>query len=346
MKEMPNCIWYESSKMWKIRCTYYDDNHKRKERVFSSKKSKQECIDKYYAYLSKPLCEVYNLFEQDKINRLGINSPSIRDTQTFGRVYFSQLKKDINSYKLNELQSFVNNLKKCDGKDMSEKYLSKLVSELNQFLRWAYNNEYLQEQVRGKIYVPKGHNVIGKEILTEEEIKKFEQLTDYHYHPYLLFLLYTGARPGEALYLKKDQIIDNCAYINGAVNWKRNVTNGKNLNAHRIIPLCDKAIDMIKIMEKKYPYSEYVFCSKDGKTYGNQSTAYYQLKNICEKKNIKTISLYCLRHTYISRIQNVLSLSQLKKVVGHSDSFDSLQVYAHQTKELNESIINNLNKVF
>lgn len=349
MNKVPNCIWKENKQMWIIRYCYYD-NGKRKEKVFSSKtkgnKGKEICINKYKEYMSQSLYDIYNLYLNDKINRLGINSPTVYDTKIFGKLYISKLTKDINSYKLSELQLFINNVKKQDGSDFSQKYLSKLVAEMNQFLKWSYNNYYLDEQIRGKLYVPKGHYVKEKNILSSDDITKFEELTHYHYHPYLLFLLYTGCRPGEALGLKKSDIIGNCAYIRRSVNIRHTITKGKNKNAIRIIPLCNKALSMIAIMEEKYPDSEYIFCSRNGQSFGNEQIAYNQLKLICKLNDITPISVYSLRHTFISRVQSQLNIAQLKKVVGHSSSMDTLSVYAHQTENLNKEIIDNLNNIF
>ena len=114
----------------------------------------------------------------------------------------------------------------------------------------------------------------------------------------MIILCCTGLRPSEAIGLKEEDIIGT-AYIKRGILTNEQISEGKTKNARRAVPLCELAIEQIKIMRERYP-----------------NTA------------------------------DILGMSVLHHTVGHSQSIDSIGVYAHFTTEEQEAIQTKLNDIF
>ena len=91
--------------------------------------------------------------------------------------------------------------------------------------------------------------------------------------------------------------------------------------------------------------AEYVFNIK------SQSTLRHRWEKYCEYNDVSYISLYEMRHTFVS-IAKQLPEGMVKPIVGHSKTMDTFGVYGHElngedrktSKELNALFFNLLNK--
>ena len=61
---------------------------------------------------------------------------------------------------------------------------------------------------------------------------------------------------------------------------------------------------------------------------GSEGYFYKRWQVYCKANNLPPVSLYSLRHTFVSIVKN-LPAGDVKALVGHSKSMDTLGVYAH-----------------
>ena len=185
--------------------------------------------------------------------------------------------------------------------------------------------------IRGSLYIPKGHSKKEKEILTQEDVRRLLEPSELFYHPLFVFLLMTGMRPSEALGLKVSDIDSDRVFIRRGVNAKNLITEGKNENARRMIPLGNMASRVIRETihrnEELNLHTDWIFCSPDG-SMGNQSTMRNHWLKLKEERGLHG-SVYSLRHTFISMMKNVMPEQMIKDIVGHSISMTTFETYGH-----------------
>lgn len=188
------------------------------------------------------------------------------------------------------------------------------------------------ELPRGELYIPAGHEKNEKEILQKNDIARLFKESSLWYWSSFCFMVLTGVRPGECYGLQLADLDEDCVYIRRAVNSRNYITEGKNENARRVVPIGSTAKAIIRQTiarnEAHKLHTEWIFCAPDG-SHGNQNSAtkhWYKLK---EERQLPG-TLYSLRHTFVSITKNVLPEASLKAYVGHSSSFDTYGHYAHE----------------
>ncbi|MDO4460345.1 MAG: site-specific integrase [Clostridia bacterium] len=140
------------------------------------------------------------------------------------------------------------------------------------------------------------------------------------------FAVLTGLRPGELRALRWENITGRTVKITEDISIKNNCNiGGKNENAVRSFVMSDQAYAVLMEQKEKFPGKDLVFHNipLSYRTFSNQWSRY------CRSNGIPHISLYELRHTFVS-INQGLPDSQLKRLVGHSESMDTFGVYSHK----------------
>lgn len=346
----PSPQYLPKEKRWKIRIVYLDDTG-RHEKVFSSSKQgdagKREVIAKYRAWRGNTFSVIWNKYIQDKAYRLGKDNKAVGYAKSVANLYLLPAfgDKSIDGLKIQDYQDFINTLTLLDGTAPSSKYLHNIIDIIHNFLKWSYECEYLYEPLRGKLYLPKERTSKEKIVPTLAEFYKLCEPMDYWYQPLIIFLCCTGLRPSEAIGLKEEDIIDGVAYIKRGILTNGQISTGKTKSAQRAVPLCNLAMEQVRIMRSKYPDSEYIFCNTEGKTVG-QGRVYKQLQRICQKCGIREFPLYSCRHFFITYTADVLGMSALRHAVGHTESMDTLGVYSHSTTDELQAIKTNLDDIF
>lgn len=294
----------------------------------------QQKYDKWYygeASGEKTVSRVASEYLEDLKARCGEDSPSIRHNEGYIRLYIVPKcgEKKINKMTLRDWQSIIN---EATGRNrpLSEKTLKNLRSIIMAIIKFGYE-DYQCEMPRGKLYIPKGHAKKEKEILQKEDIRRLFEPSDLFFHPMFCFLVLTGLRPGEALGIKIEDVLSDRVEIKRSINDQNNITEGKNENSRRIVPLCSLAKSILENTiarnERMNLRTEWVFCSPDG-SHGCQSTMRNHWKKLKRERSLPG-TVYSLRHTFISMMKNVMPEQMVKDIVGHSVSFDSFSVYGH-----------------
>ena len=279
----------------------------------------------------KTVGQVAAEFLEDVKARRGEDSEAFIQYERYIRLYIAPrcAAKKINKMTLRDWQGIINGAQGAK-RPLSEKTLKSLRGIITGLVRFAYE-DYQCEPLRGSLYIPRGHSKGEKEMLQRDDVRRLLQPSDLFYHPAFCLMLLTGLRPGECLGLKVDDVKGDRIYIRRAVNARGQITEGKNENARRMIPLGDLAKAVIsQTIERNDRLSlrtPWIFCSPDG-SQGNQST----MRNhwtILKKERELPGTVYSLRHTFISLMKNVMPEAMIKDIVGHSASMNTFGTYGH-----------------
>lgn len=295
-------------------------------------KGRREVIKKYEAWYYgeasgyKTVGRVAQEFLEDVKARRGENSEAYVQYERYIRLYIAPkcATKKICKVTLRDWQSVINEAR-GRNRALSEKTLKNLRGIISALVKFGYE-DYQCELLRGNLYIPKGHSRKEKEILQKDDARRLLEESDLWYHPLFCFLLLTGMRPGEALGLQVDDVKGSIVTIKRSVNAYGQITEGKNENARRVIPIGNMTRAVLnKAIQRNADYklnTQWIFCSPDG-SMGNQSTMRNHWEKLKTERNLPG-SVYSLRHTFISMVKNVLPESQIKSVVGHSVSMQTI----------------------
>ena len=321
---------------WRIRVMREGKTHS-----FSSSvpgvKGRKEVIKKFESWYfgeasgEKTVTQVCSEYLRDVKARCGEDSASYEQYECYIRLYIVPQcgSKKICKMTLRDWQNVINEAR-GEKKTLSDKTLRNLRGIIMAVIKFGYE-DYQCELPRGELYIPKGRRKEEKEILQRDDVRRLLEPSDLWYHPLFCFLLLTGMRPGEALGLQVSDIVGDQVYIRRAVNARGHITDGKNKNARRMIPIGDLAKGILRqTIARNEEYNlrtKWIFCSPDG-SQGKQSRMRKHWQKLKEERELPG-TVYSLRHTFISMMKNVLPEQSIKDVVGHSVSFDSFGTYGH-----------------
>lgn len=298
------------------------------------RKEVQQKYDQWFygeASGSKTVGRVAQEFLEDVKARRGANSEAYSQYERYIRLYIAPriASLKISKVTLRDWQSVIN---EASGrhKALSEKTLKNLRGIIKGIIKFGYE-DYQCELLRGNLYIPKGHSKKEKEILQKDDARRLLEESDLWYHPLFCFLLLTGMRPGEALGLQVDDVRGSIVTIKRSVNASGQITEGKNENARRVVPIGNMTRAILdKTIERNDEYklhTKWIFCSPDG-SMGNQSTMRNHWEKLKKERNLPG-TVYSLRHTFISMMKNVLPEQSIKDIVGHSVSMTTFETYGH-----------------
>lgn len=236
-------------------------------------------------------------------------------------------KKKVNTLTDRDLQTIIN---KAAAAGKSRKTLQLIASDLRAFCKYcrkAKLSTFLPEDVQ----IPASARYKGKSVLQPVDLVKLfsidttlyrgKRVHDDYIHAYR-FQLLTGLRPGELLGLRWADIRGDMVYITRAVNVLGEQTQGKNQNAVRAFALSDRARVVLEQQRQVTGTQESVF--------DLVSEAYYykRWQVYCKSNSIPPISVYELRHSFVSVVKT-LPAGEVKTLVEHSQTMDTFGVYSH-----------------
>ena len=334
--QMNNPVW--DGKRWRIRVMQEGKTHS-----FSCKipgpKGRKEVIRLYNEWLynegsgDKTFGKVCDEYLEDVAARNGKTSGSYIQNECYIRLYIRPIyaSKKMCKLSLRDYQKLINDASNTAGKPLSHKTLSNIRSIIMSIIKFGYA-DYQCEPLRGDLYIPKGHDRKEKEILQKADISRLFMKSDLFYWRAFCFICITGLRPGECFGIRLDDIEEDCIRIRRAVNTRNYVTDGKNKNARRIVPIGSTAKAILKeVIDRNNAMkldTQWVFCSPDG-TVGNQKSAYKHWLKLKEERNLPGTP-YSLRHTFVSMVKNQLSEASLREYIGHSENMDTYGTYSHE----------------
>lgn len=231
--------------------------------------------------------------------------------------------------------------------ERSKKTLSNIRATIMAFLKFCRKKK-VTNLVLEDLTIPQGARLKGTQILQPADLLTLfkcdttimygERVFDKFIYAYR-FCVLTGLRPGEARGLTRDSINDNQIRIERSINSYNMETKGKNDNAIRSFHMSEIAKRTLDAQLELNPDGEYIFDIPSTTTFLHRWTRY------CESNNIAHISLYALRHTFVSIIKS-LPEGEVKPIVGHSKSMDTFGTYGHEIAGDREKAAQEINSIF
>ena len=300
-------------------------------------KGRREVKLKYERWLydestgEKSVGKVIEEYLEDVKARCGEHSAAYEQYECYIRLYIAPVcaQRKMNRMTLRDWQTVINGAT-GEKKALSEKTLKNLRAIINAIVKFGYE-DFQCEPLRGSLYIPKGHSKQEKEVLDRDDVRRLLEPSKLWYHPAFCLGVLTGLRPGEILGLQVDDIKKDRVYIKRAVNARGHITEGKNENARRMVPIGELAGSIIRQTIKRNDDAnldtKWIFCSPDG-SQGKQNGMRKHWAKLKEERNLPG-TVYSLRHTFITLMKNVMPESMIKDIVGHSTSMDTFGTYGH-----------------
>lgn len=165
-----------------------------------------------------------------------------------------------------------------------------------------------------------------------------------------------GTRVGELVVLKKEDMLDNEAYIHKMEIVDEERVDGAYIrkgykiveyvkhdisSGYRTIPLTEKAQKILKEVEKLSPDSEYLFTQANGERMTSRSFNYW-LEKYCRDAGVTFKSSHCIRRTFASRLFAAgMPLAEISVYMGHEDIETTKgYIYNYHEIEQNRSYMN------
>lgn len=253
-------------------------------------------------------------------------------------------KKKIEKLTEQNLQDILN---QAFGQGRSKKTISNIRAAMMGFLKYCRKRK-LTTLFPEDLSIPRGARLEGKQIMQPQDIAKLfsvdttilagKRVQDEYIHAYR-FQLLTGMRPGELLGLQWADVQGASIYIKRAINYRKEITKGKNENAIRKIVLGEHAQKVLADQRAACDDPEYVFPISSQNHYEERLARY------CESNGLLRITPYELRHTFVS-VTKALPEGQIRTVVGHSKNMDTYGIYGHDVDGEAERTACNINSVF
>lgn len=243
------------------------------------------------------------------------------------------------------------------GETLSRKTLNNIVATLKNFMKYCRVTAKATTMIPETLRVPAGARLDGKSILQPDHLKTLfsSDMTTWRGKPQKDDMIYayrlavlTGLRPGELLGLRWGDVTPNETHlqIRRAINVFGEETQGKNQNAVRSIPLSEYAQEMIRA-QRSLAIEECGSVTAQEPVFREitEPTLRDTWKRYCRANAIPPVTLYELRHTFVS-IASLLPAGEVKMLVGHSRSMDTFGTYGHHIQTYDQMIADDLSGLF
>ena len=234
----------------------------------------------------------------------------------------------------------------------SRKTISNIRNAIAQWLKYCRRAGYTKYKI-DEVEIPAGARQRPKQILQLADLQKLfssektlyrgREVVDRFIHAYRLAVL-AGTRPGELIGLDwRNWDGGETLSINRAINVDGYETTGKNDNAIRSLHL--------PLLAQRELHAQHLRCGrpKRGRIFPDilsQSGLRKRWYTYCEHNGISRVTLYELRHTFVSIVQHRLPDYLLKPVIGHSKSMDTHGVYGHDFDGFEDETAATLDAIF
>lgn len=355
-KRVNTAVWLEKQQRWQIKVQ--KDGVRR---TFTSAKpgrtGQREANRKADLWLDEGISSTTKrcseLWEEFLISvKATAGSSYVEQVEKFGRNYILPVigVRRIGDLSAGMLQDVLNRAYKegClnpDGKrksagNLSRKTLQGIRGVEMAFVKWARQHQYTSLRPEDEVVVPKGARTKGKRILqpdslrillsTDTRVIRGKVETDENIHAYRLAVM-TGLRPGELLGLRVGDVAGNRLHLSRAINTLNEETSGKNENALRVLILHPLAVAELKAQLQQRAFEEGGLTEDDPIFLLRNEQSLYNYWRLYQRCNgiDPPISLYELRHTFVSMVEDTVSPAQLRRMVGHSRSMDTYGWYSH-----------------
>ncbi|WP_245526288.1 site-specific integrase [Nitratifractor salsuginis] len=220
-------------------------------------------------------------------------------------------------------------------KTISPTTTRKYVNVLGGILEMAKDYEAIQVNPATGIKLPgKTAPTRNRTPFSTEEVALILESAAGWFRNYLAVAFYTGARPGEILAIKPEDIDLKRRVIRIERNIRHGkVTTPKTAYSVRSVPILDPLLPYLRgqLMQA----GEWLFESPRGGHYNGARKVMYHWQNLMERLGIEYRDLYTTRHTFITHMlmSGELSVLELAQIVGHKNAQQIMQSYARFINE-------------
>lgn len=189
------------------------------------------------------------------------------------------------------------------------------------------------------------------QVFTIEEIHKILAAAkrSQYYSRYYIFIklaVYTGARLGELLALRKSNVSADSIKIDlnaHAVSGKMLLTTPKTASGSRIIKISPALAQELLATAGD---NDFVFHTRYD-TCWNSSTAVRAWQAVLKEAGVEYKNFHCLRHTHATQLlANGTPLTEVAKRLGHAKPSTTLNLYAHSVPGYDEKVSQKIDKIF
>lgn len=336
--------WVESRKRWQInvqvdgtRRTFTSSTPGRRGKLQAERKADQWLEDA----ASADNARVGTLLGQYEKHLTATKSKSHAGQYAgFIRLYIRPVIENKRICKLNEgdLQDVIDTAYASRG--LSDKTLRDIRACIMSFMKWCRTHGKTRLYPESLV-IPGGARKSEKHVLQPDSVttlfascmttRRNKPVEDFYINAYRFSVL-TGLRPGELRGLVKEDVKGNRLTVRRSINIHDETTQGKNNNARRTFQLTDRALEVLEAqkdyLKRSGLISPHLFPAPDGGQLDHDHF-YRCWRRYCRANEIPEISLYELRHTYVS-INKEMPAGLKKMVVGHSLDMDTEGVYGHE----------------
>lgn len=207
---------------------------------------------------------------------------------------------------------------------------------LSAVLQSAVESEHLEKNVAHRVPLPKDDAEEEMEIFSHDEWEAFYTAMHDHYKPFIIFLLVTGQRMGEATATRVRDLNPAAMTVSVVRSWKKGRTKQelgtpKSARSRRTIMVPDWAMDVfVRLAEGKAP-NELLFTSVRGKRiYGSNFGERYFNPTVDKAGIRKDLTPHNLRHTFASwQLMRGIPQQVVQHRMGHESIATTSKVYAH-----------------
>lgn len=262
------------------------------------------------------------------------------------RVFDNYIAKQFGDYELSQITvlditSFLKKLKR----ELSVSRAKFIKNVFNLILDFAADqgdiefNPFQSRSVK-KIKFTKAAKKNGK-AYTGEEVRLMLENSHGWFKVFLDILFKTGARTGEAMVLKWDDvdlekgIMHIKRTMHKGVIYEKEIVededDGSNKNHNRRVFLMESTLELLKQYYQVRPHDEWLFVNRYKKPYSEpKNISVYYFKPLLKELGIEYRTIYATRSTYISLMLNSgVSLEQVQANVGHKPGSKVTQAHYH-----------------
>ena len=249
-------------------------------------------------------------------------------------------------------------------KPISNGYVSKYRTFLNQLFKFAIKNSYRIDNPVDKVevnYRSDNYSPGTKtKFLEDDELKAVLEWAYSHNHTYgqlCEWLYQTGTRVGESTSLSFEDVYQDddqwIASISGTLEYnhvqimdQKKTDQTKTRAGMRSIVLSDRAVEIYNERLATKAVSYFVFSTEKGTPIQTSALNTFLRQAKKELEINKPLSSHIFRHTHISKLAELgVPLYVIQQRVGHSNSRITEEIYLHVTKKARNQVIPALKKL-
>ncbi|OPY83445.1 MAG: putative prophage phiRv2 integrase [Syntrophus sp. PtaU1.Bin005] len=260
------------------------------------------------------------------------------------KCHFKELEKTrIDMVTIATVEKFISTRQKGH---MNLSTLRKILVTFNQIMAYAVRHRHIDFNPVRDAEKPRNQ---GKEVVTEtikvlnpEQIKAFlEEVTNQKYHTLFLTAIMTGARQGELLGLKWEDV----DFSRKQIHIQRTFNHGrffapKTKGSNRKIdlaPVVIKALAQWKLSDGK---NDLIFPSDAGTPMDCMNMVHNQFHPALNRAGCPRIRFHDLRHTTASLLLDQgENIKYISSQLGHANPTTTLNIYAHLMKTENQAAV-------